>query len=300
SLDFRNNTDQVRLIHIRVEIPEGVFGFEVVYTVSPHATVNHKWLGVVGCVNNPTLVKVWAEGMEDKAHTVKYRIYEGFIIVDHGAWAIIRDEAIRKTINLNMSPAPAYTIPKKGISVYPHGTTVWITLGNVPFGLNSYYATSQDPYWYGKTGYDWYSPVWSKDQGFTVWMDRNKGLWIWLLPGGNPAWMPWEDINLDGKVDLRDLFPIYKAYGKTSEDPDWDWSIDVYPDGKVDLRDLFPVFMAYGTSDEALKRDYPAGLTVPTQVNIASGINAALAGSVAACFTAVLAEQVKRAIRRKP
>jgi|GEM_PF-6129642 len=298
SLAVRNNTDQSRLILVRVETPEGTVYQNFQLYVSPYETANIKWYGVpfYRCPANPTLVKVWAEGMEDKAHIVRFNIFEGFIILDLGAWAIIRGELVRKIISLNMSPAPVYTIPKKGISVYKPGTTVSITLGNVPFGFNSYYARvslAGFPYYY-------ITPIMPKDASFTVEMNMNKVIRIWLLPGAHPAWMPWEDINLDGVVDVCDVGLVLRTCGKTSEDPDWDERCDIYPDGVIDIRDAIHIASAFGAKDEALKRGYPAGLTVPTQANIASGINTALAGSVATCFTAVLAEQVKRAIRRKP
>jgi hypothetical protein len=54
------------------------------------------------------------------------------------------------------------------------------------------------------------------------------------------------DINNDGKVDLKDLAILAKAYGSVFGGANWNPCADVNNDGKVDLRDQAIVAKAYG------------------------------------------------------
>jgi hypothetical protein len=52
------------------------------------------------------------------------------------------------------------------------------------------------------------------------------------------------DINLDGKVDLKDYYPVCKWYGKCI--PPAPGNCDVNSDGKIDLKDVYAVAKNYG------------------------------------------------------
>jgi PKD repeat protein len=54
------------------------------------------------------------------------------------------------------------------------------------------------------------------------------------------------DVNGDGKVDLKDVFRVGRAYGSSPGDPDWDPVCDFNHDGIIDLKDYFPVCKHYG------------------------------------------------------
>jgi hypothetical protein len=56
------------------------------------------------------------------------------------------------------------------------------------------------------------------------------------------------DINADRKVDLKDVFPVGKAFGSVPEDPKWDPNLDINSDGVIDLKDYFIVCKKYGQS----------------------------------------------------
>jgi hypothetical protein len=57
--------------------------------------------------------------------------------------------------------------------------------------------------------------------------------------------VPW-DINKDGKVDLKDVFAVARAYGSHPGDPNWNPACDINQDLKVDLKDYYAVCRHFG------------------------------------------------------
>jgi PKD repeat protein len=54
------------------------------------------------------------------------------------------------------------------------------------------------------------------------------------------------DVNGDGKVDIRDVTIVSKAFGSVPGDPNWNPIADLNGDGKVDIRDVTIVSRAFG------------------------------------------------------
>ncbi len=54
------------------------------------------------------------------------------------------------------------------------------------------------------------------------------------------------DINGDGKVDLKDIFAVGKAYGSVISDPRYIPNADINGDGKIDLKDYFISCLNFG------------------------------------------------------
>jgi len=54
------------------------------------------------------------------------------------------------------------------------------------------------------------------------------------------------DLNGDGKVDIKDIAIVSKAYGSQLGDPNWNPVADVNGDGKVDIKDVAIVASHYG------------------------------------------------------
>jgi hypothetical protein len=54
------------------------------------------------------------------------------------------------------------------------------------------------------------------------------------------------DVNGDGRVDLRDIFTVGKAYGSVIGDPRYNPNADINGDGKIDLKDYFIVCQNFG------------------------------------------------------
>jgi len=54
------------------------------------------------------------------------------------------------------------------------------------------------------------------------------------------------DINGDGKVDMRDIFIVARAFGSEPGHPRWDPRADINGDGRVDMRDVYIVARNFG------------------------------------------------------
>ncbi|MGB9778478.1 MAG: CARDB domain-containing protein, partial [Candidatus Bathyarchaeales archaeon] len=57
------------------------------------------------------------------------------------------------------------------------------------------------------------------------------------------------DINGDGKVDLKDVYAVAKAYGSFPGHPKWNPNCDINNDQKVDLKDYYTTCKNYGKTD---------------------------------------------------
>lgn len=70
-----------------------------------------------------------------------------------------------------------------------------------------------------------------------------------LFEGSGVIWirMP-GDANCDGRVDLKDVYIVAKAFGECEGRPKWDPLADLNEDGKVDLKDYYTVSKNYGKS----------------------------------------------------
>jgi hypothetical protein len=56
------------------------------------------------------------------------------------------------------------------------------------------------------------------------------------------------DVNGDGKVDMKDVALVVKAFGAFPSDPRWNPSCDLNLDGRIDLRDIAEVVKNFGKS----------------------------------------------------
>jgi len=54
------------------------------------------------------------------------------------------------------------------------------------------------------------------------------------------------DLNHDGKIDMRDIAAVAKAFGTHPGDPLWNPAADLNLDGKVDMKDVATVAKAFG------------------------------------------------------
>jgi Ca2+-binding EF-hand superfamily protein len=63
---------------------------------------------------------------------------------------------------------------------------------------------------------------------------------------------PWKnpvgDVNMDGKVDGRDIAIVARAFGSIPGDPRWNALADVNDDGKIDGKDIVTVVKLFGKS----------------------------------------------------
>jgi len=57
------------------------------------------------------------------------------------------------------------------------------------------------------------------------------------------------ETNGDGKVDLKDVFRVGKAFGSVPGQPKWDAFCDINVDFKVDLKDYFTTCKNFGKTN---------------------------------------------------
>ncbi|MEM2768264.1 MAG: ABC transporter substrate-binding protein [Candidatus Bathyarchaeia archaeon] len=62
----------------------------------------------------------------------------------------------------------------------------------------------------------------------------------WIHPLGDV------DLNFDGKIDMKDVARVSKAFGSLPGDPRWDLECDVTYDGKIDMKDVATVSKNFG------------------------------------------------------
>jgi hypothetical protein len=53
----------------------------------------------------------------------------------------------------------------------------------------------------------------------------------------------------NGKVEIKDILLLAKAYGTNPQSPNWKPNLDVNSDDKVDIRDILITAKNYGKTD---------------------------------------------------
>jgi hypothetical protein len=56
------------------------------------------------------------------------------------------------------------------------------------------------------------------------------------------------DLNVDGKVDIRDIAIAAKAFGSLPGDPRWDPRSDINKDNRVDVIDMVSIALKFGNT----------------------------------------------------
>lgn len=54
------------------------------------------------------------------------------------------------------------------------------------------------------------------------------------------------DVNADGKVDMKDIYLVAKAYNSHPGDPNWNLMVDENDDGKIDVKDVYLTAKNFG------------------------------------------------------
>lgn len=55
------------------------------------------------------------------------------------------------------------------------------------------------------------------------------------------------DVNGDGKIDVKDLYLVARAYGSDPSRPNWNPNCDTNGDNKIDMKDYYAICKHYGT-----------------------------------------------------
>ena len=67
-----------------------------------------------------------------------------------------------------------------------------------------------------------------------------------ILPDSNGAWVNIADVNLDGKVDMKDVGAAASAFGAVPGHPRWNSNYDVFQDNVINMRDIGIVARNFG------------------------------------------------------
>jgi hypothetical protein len=215
--------------------------------------------------------RVWTEIDGVKSHEVSYSLGEGNFV---------------KTIPFHPNARIEYTktgllsdkIP--GWLIYSHGATATLT---VKLG------------WVG--GAKGWGGAWLIDGAFnpnpvTLTVDHN--ITAQSLPGAFSPFLPLEDINLDGKVDMKDVLIVLNAYGSYPGHPKWNPLCDLIGDGNVDMKDVIRTIGAFGGANEPPPRTVSL---YEARAAVSAMASQAMAGAAATAAGIILTETARKIMR---
>ncbi len=286
---FKNNDTVARTVYLQVAVP-GTSSTVYFYLYAGEEHTFGPFGLIYATFKDSATFKVWISGREAEAHSVTVPLMEGnFLRV--GKFKAIRGQYLNTIFTVNLSPTPAIHYVEKGVAAYSNGTSVTLTAKDFPFGYNAFYWA--------------YFPWGRPDLGITypglnvttitITLDKNIEAHAVIMPGPYHPFMPWQDINLDGTVDIFDVVRIAAAYGIKEGEPGYDLLCDLNADGIIDIYDLVPVTGSFG---------YNAGEVLPrvstfyeARVAVSQEVSAALTGAGAATAFMIMAETARKLMR---
>jgi hypothetical protein len=271
-LTVRNNTSKSVVIYVHIE-RDGTALITLSDGFSPGETKDFapSMAAVPASYAPPTSYKVWTEIGGVKSHEVPFTLGEGCFIktIPFHPIAIIE----YTTTGLLSDKIPGWLI-------YSHGATATLT---VKLG------------WVGGAkgwGGAWLIDGALKPNPVTLTVDHN--ITAQSLPGAFSPFLPLEDINLDGRIDIKDISAVSTAFGTTPDMPGWNPNCDLNADGRVDIKDIAQVSQVFGVYNMAPPRTeslYAARAAVSAMTS------QAMAGAAATAAGIILAETAKRIMR---
>jgi hypothetical protein len=275
-LTVRNNTSKYVVIYVHIErdgttlsILSGGFSLGETKDFAPSMAA------VPAYYAPPTSYKVWTEIGGVKSHEVPFTLGEGNFV---------------KTIPFHPNAWIEYTttgllsdkIP--GWLIYSHGATATLTvkLGWVKLGGVEYKG------WGGA----WLIDGALKPNPVTLTVDHN--VTAQSLPGAFSPFLPLEDINLDGKIDAKDLALVCRAWGSKVGDPRYDPLVDFNGDGQIDAKDLGLVCREFGKVNESPPR---ATTLYEARAAVSAMTSQAMAGAAATAAGIILTETARKIMR---
>jgi hypothetical protein len=267
-IKVRNNTNHYILIYLDIVFPDGSMAERVEY-FSPGETKTYSFS--MGPLVMTGTYKVRAKIGDTVTHNVPFTIYRGCFV---------------KTIPFHPNAWIEYTktgllsdkIP--GWLIYSHGTTVTLT---VKLG------------WDG--GAKGWGGAWLIDGAFnpnpvTLTVDHN--ITAQSLPGAFSPFLPFEDVNLDGIVDIMDILSVAFAFGAVVGTPKYDPNLDFNGDGIIDIEDILSSVRAFGKANEPPPR---TETLYGARAAVSAMASQAMAGAAATAAGIILAETARKIMR---
>jgi hypothetical protein len=149
----------------------------------------------------------------------------------------------------------------------------------------------------GGVEYKGWGGAWLIDGAFnpnpvTLTVDHN--ITAQSLPGAFSPFLPLEDVNLDGKIDIKEIFSLALAYGAKAGDPRYDPNLDFDGDGKIDIRDIFSASTVFGKVNELPPR---TETLYEARAAVSAVASQAMAGAAATAVGVILAETARKIMR---
>jgi hypothetical protein len=138
----------------------------------------------------------------------------------------------------------------------------------------------------------WYIDGVFKPNPVTITMDRNHTAEV--HPGAFSPFLPLEDINLDGRVDIRDVVLVTSAYGASKGEARYNPLADINGDEQINIYDAVRITSAYG------EKNIPPPRTVTlyeARVAVSAMASQAMAGAAATAAGIILAETARKIMR---
>jgi hypothetical protein len=138
----------------------------------------------------------------------------------------------------------------------------------------------------------WYIDGVFKPNPVTITMDRNHTAEV--HPGAFSPFIPLEDINLDGRVDIRDVVLVTSVYGASKGQARYNPLADINGDEQINIYDAVRITSAYG------EKNIPPPRTVTlyeARATVSAMTSQAMAGAAATATGIILAETAKKIMR---
>jgi hypothetical protein len=138
----------------------------------------------------------------------------------------------------------------------------------------------------------WYIDGVFKPNPVTITVDHN--ITAEVHPGAFSPFLPLEDINIDGRIDMRDIGFVSRSFGTTPDMPGWNPNCDLNGDGKVDMRDIGFVPKVFGLYNEPPPRTVSL---YEARAAVSAMASQAIAGAAATGVAAILTETARKIMR---
>jgi hypothetical protein len=138
----------------------------------------------------------------------------------------------------------------------------------------------------------WYIDGVFKPNPVTITVDHN--ITAEVHPGAFSPFIPLEDVNLDGKIEGKDISLVCRAWGSGVGDPRYDPLLDFDGNGKIDGKDLTMVCKAFGAVNKAPERTITL---YEARVAVGAMASQAMADAAATGVAVILAETARKIMR---
>ena len=266
----KNNTDQVKLVTVNVGYDTTVF-VTYQFAISPKSTYTY------GPVRLPFATGHWFLKIVGYQKIDFYLSPSYFIVFSNPQ--MVKKFTIESSIPWDFQGLPYWiAYPSSPVQT----PTITCKLGWVKVGGVEYKG------WGGA----WYIDGVFKPNPVTITVDHN--ITAEVHPGAFSPFLPLEDINLDGRVEIRDIVLVTSAYGTSKGQAGYNPLADINGDEQIDIYDVVFITAAYGEKNE------PPPRTVTlheARAAVSAMASQAMAGAAATATGIILAETARKIMR---